>query len=59
MKKPRRRVPKNWALRNELINKGIITPVAMVPSRLKARGFVVAAEAAAMRLKRGRPLYVR
>lgn len=59
MKKARRRVVKNYALRNEMIEKGYITPTMLVPSRLKERGFVEAAKAAAERLARRLPLYWR
>lgn len=60
MKKPqRRRIHKNHALRKELIDKGFITPVYLVPQRLRVRGFHAAAEVAAERLKNGLPLYRR
>lgn len=51
MKKPRRRIMKNWPLRNELIAKGFIVPWRDVPAWLKARGFTEAAKAAAERRK--------
>jgi len=57
--KSNRRIHKNYALRKELIDKGFITPVRMVPERLKARGFTEAAKAAADRILRGLPLYRR
>jgi hypothetical protein len=56
MNKQRRRhrhVPVNEALRQELIDKSIITPPYLVPQRLKARGFLLAAAAAEERLLRG------
>lgn len=49
MKKPRRRIVKNFRLRAELIQKGFIIPDAMVPKWLKSRGFEEAAKAAAAR----------
>ena len=49
MKKPHRRVLKNYALRNELIEKGFIIPDMMVPEWLKQRGFELAASAALIR----------
>jgi hypothetical protein len=52
MKKPRRRIATNWALRNELIAKGIIVPYHMVPAWLMAKGYEEASKAAAER--RGR-----
>lgn len=58
-KKVQRRIMKNYPLRKELIDKGFIVPVFMVPERLKARGFLEAAKAAAERLHRGLPLYRR
>jgi hypothetical protein len=52
MKKPQRRgIVKNVALRNELIEKEIITPPHLVPERLAKRGYWEAAKAAAERLK--------
>lgn len=47
MKKPQRRILKNWALRNELIAKGYIIPYSMVPAWLLQRGYPAAAQAAA------------
>lgn len=55
----RKHIAKNYALRKELIDKGIITPVRLVPERLKARGFLEAARVAAERLLHGKPLYRR
>jgi hypothetical protein len=49
MKKPKRRIMKNFALRNELIQKGFVIPDNLVPKYLKARGFTEAAKAAAVR----------
>ena len=59
MKKPRRRIEKNYPLRKGLIDAGIITPPFLVPQRLKERGFLEAAKAAAERLARHLPLYSR
>jgi hypothetical protein len=59
VKKNAKRIHKNFRLRQELIEKGFITPVRMVPERLKQRGFLAAAEAAQDRLDRGLPLYRR
>jgi hypothetical protein len=49
MKKPKRRINKNYALRQELINKGHIIPDHLVPRWLWSRGFLEAAKAAAAR----------
>jgi hypothetical protein len=59
MKKPRRRIEKNYPLRRDLIEKGIITPPFLVPQRLKERGFTEAAKVAAERLALGQALYRR
>jgi hypothetical protein len=59
LNKPRRRVQKNYALRNELIAKGHIIPVQQLPKHLRAKGFLAAAEEAARRLAFGLPLFVR
>jgi hypothetical protein len=59
VKKPHRRVMKNYVLRDELIGKGLITPVHLVPTMLMRRGFLVAAETAKERLARRLPLYRR
>jgi hypothetical protein len=56
---PKRRIQKNYALRKELIDKGFIIPVRMVPAWLKARGYLEAAKTANERLVRGLPLYRR
>lgn len=55
----KKHIHKNYALRKELIDKGFITPVRLVPERLKARGFLEAARVAADRLRHGLPLYRR
>lgn len=55
----RRHIPKNYQLRKELIDKGIITPVRLVPERLRKRGYLEAARVAAERLRHGLPLYRR
>jgi hypothetical protein len=57
--KPRRRVQKNFALRQELIGKGLIVPCAMLPAHLKAKGYLEAARVASERVLRGLPLFVR
>jgi len=57
--KQKRRIHKNYALRKELIDKGHIIPVWMVPDFLKKRGFLEAAKVAADRLLHGLPLYRR
>lgn len=49
MKKPRRRVIQNEALRQELIGKGLIIPYADVPKWLEGKGYLEAAKAAADR----------
>ncbi|HEY6019959.1 MAG TPA: hypothetical protein VIY48_08650 [Candidatus Paceibacterota bacterium] len=59
MKKPKRRVQKNHELRNEFVNKKIVTPPMLVPTRLMQRGYESAAFAAAERLARGLRLYER
>jgi hypothetical protein len=59
MNKPRRRVQKNFALRQELIGRGLIIPQAMLPAHLKAKGFHEAARVASERVLRGLPLFVR
>jgi hypothetical protein len=59
VKKPRRRVFKNYALRKELIDKGVITPIHLLAQRLKQRGFEAAAQAVAERIARGLPLFTR
>jgi predicted amidophosphoribosyltransferase len=60
MKKPqKRRIHKNYALRQELIEKGFITPVHMVPQRARERGFTIAADVAEERLRNRLPLYRR
>jgi len=59
MKKPRRRVVKNYALRQELINKGFVTPIHQLAKRLKERGYLEASKAVAERLARGLPVYTR
>lgn len=59
MKKPRRRVHKNYALRNELIAKGHIVPVTALSRHLKAKGFHEAAKTVAERVARSLPLFYR
>lgn len=59
MNKPKRRVQKNYALRQDLINKGIVIPARDVPAYLKRRGFTEAAKAAADRLYKRLSLYRR
>ena len=59
MNKPRRRVQKNYELRQELIVKGLIVPYAGLPAHLKAKGYLEAARVAAERVLRGLPLFVR
>lgn len=49
MKKPRRHINKNYALRNELIAKEFVIPRYLVPAWLRGRGFLEAAKAAAER----------
>ncbi len=59
MNKPRRRVQKNWALRNELIQAGLIIPVAGVPKYLKDKGYLEAARVAGERVALGLGLHIR
>jgi hypothetical protein len=49
VKKPKRRIQKNYKLRGELIDKGFIIPDQSVPRWLKNRGFAEAAKSAAAR----------
>jgi hypothetical protein len=49
VKKPRRHVNKNYALRQELIEKGFVIPYHMVPAWLLGKGYEEAAKAAADR----------
>lgn len=57
--KPKRRIHKNYELRRELIEKGYVVPVRLVPLWLKKKGFLAAAEVAEDRLRHGLPLYRR
>ena len=59
MKKPKRRVQKNYPLRAELIAKGIITPRHLLATRLKERGYTEAARVVAERVNRGLGLFAR
>lgn len=59
MKKPRRRIVKNYELRKTLIEKGVITPPHLLAERLKKRGFKEAAKVVAERLARNLPLFTR
>lgn len=58
-KSRRRHVPKNYMLRQELINKGYIVPVRDLAKMLKDRGFSEAAKEVASRVARGLPLFWR
>lgn len=55
----RRHVPKNYELRQDLINKGHIVPVRDLAEHLKKLGFVEAAKTVAERVARGLPLFWR
>jgi hypothetical protein len=55
----RRHVPKNYALRQELINKGHIVPVRDLAEHLKKRGFIEASKEVASRVARNLPLFWR
>lgn len=59
MKKPKRRVVKNHVLRNDLIERGIITPPFLLAKRLKERGYLEAAKVVGERVARGQALFVR
>lgn len=59
MKKPPRRIQKNYALRKELIDKGFIIPPHGIPEYLRKKGFLEAARVAEERLALGLPLFRR